>query len=103
MAGRKSCCAVWAPQIATAVDQGLTAQRIYQDLVTEYQFVGRYQSVKRFVRRLGATPALPWRRMECEPGLEAQVDFGKGAWIEGDGKRKRPHVFRVVLIPSSGI
>jgi len=96
-AGRKSCCAVWESQIAAAVELGLTAQRIYQDLVTEYQFVGSYQSVKRFVRRLGATIALPWRRMECEPGLEVQVDFGKGAWIEVDGKRKRPHVFRVVL------
>lgn len=96
-AGRISCCVVWAPQIAAAMEQGLTAQRIYQDLVTGYQFVGSYQSVKRFVRRLGVTTALPWRRMECEPGQEMQVDFGKGAWIEVDGKRKRPHVFRVVL------
>ena len=97
VAGRKSCCEVWEPQITTALEQGLSAQRIYQDLVTEYQFAGSYQSVKRFVRRLGATTPLPWRRMECEPGLEVQVDFGKGAWIEVAGKRKRPHVFRVVL------
>lgn len=97
VAGRKSCCEIWEPQITTALEEGLSAQRIYQDLVTEYQFAGSYQSVKRFVRRLGATTTLPWRRMECEPGLEAQVDFGKGAWIEVDGKRKRPHVFRVVL------
>jgi len=97
VAGRKSTCAVWAPQITTALAQGLTAQRIYQDLVTEYQFGGSYQSVKRFVRQLGATLPLPWRRMECEPGLEMQVDFGKGAWIEEGGQRKRPHVFRVVL------
>lgn len=97
VAGRKSSCAVWEPQIAAARELGLTAQRIYQDLVTEYRFAGSYQSVKRFVRRLGATTVLPWRRMECEPGLEVQVDFGKGAWIESDGKRKRPHVFRVVL------
>src|SRR5580698_1108662 len=97
VAGRKSCCEVWEPQITTALEQGLSAQRIYQDLVTEYQFAGSYQSVKRFVRRLGASTPLPWRRMECEPGQEVQVDFGKGAWIEVAGKRKRPHVFRVVL------
>ena len=97
VAGRKSHCAIWEPQITTALAQGLTAQRIYQDLVTEYQFSGSYQSVKRFVRRLGAAQPLPWRRMECEPGLEMQVDFGKGAWITVDGQRKRPHVFRVVL------
>jgi transposase len=97
LAGRKSSCEAWEQQITSALEQGLTAQRIYQDLVTEYQFMGSYQSVKRFVRRLGATTPLPWRRMECEPGLEVQVDFGKGAWIEVAGKRKRPHVFRVVL------
>ena len=97
VAGRKSCCELWEQQISKALEQGLTAQRIYQDLVTEYQFIGSYQSVKRFVRRLGATTPLPWRRMECEPGVEVQVDFGKGAWIEVDGKRKRPHVFRIVL------
>ena len=97
VAGRKSHCAVWEAQITAALDQGLTAQRIYQDLVTGYQFSGSYQSVKRFVRRLGAAQPLPWRRMECEPGLEMQVDFGKGAWIEAGGQRQRPHVFRVVL------
>jgi hypothetical protein len=35
--------------------------------------------------------------MEVEPGAEAQVDFGQGAWVVVDGKRKRPHLFRVVL------
>ena len=97
VAGRKSTCTVWEPQIAAALALGLMAQRIYQDLVTEYQFSGSYQSVKRFVRQLGATLPLPWRRMECEPGLEMQVDFGKGAWVEEGGQRRRPHVFRVVL------
>ena len=41
---------------------------------------------------------LPFRRMECEAGEEAQVDFGTGAWIElPDGKRRKSHVFRIVL------
>ena len=53
LAGRKSCCEVWEAQIATALEAGLSAQRIYQDLVVTYQFAGSYQSVKRFVRRLG--------------------------------------------------
>ena len=47
VAGRKSCCAVWEAQIVAARELGLTAQRIYQDLVTEYQFTGSYQSVIR--------------------------------------------------------
>jgi transposase len=36
--------------------------------------------------------------MECEPGAETQVDFGRGAPIVGpDGKRKSTWVFRIVL------
>jgi hypothetical protein len=35
--------------------------------------------------------------MECEPGQEAQVDFGRGAWIIQDGRKRRTHVLRVVL------
>jgi transposase len=35
--------------------------------------------------------------MEVEPGMEAQIDFGQGAWVLVDGKRKRPHLFRIVL------
>jgi hypothetical protein len=40
---------------------------------------------------------LPFRRLECSLGEEAQVDFGQGAWIEEQGRRYRPHVFRIVL------
>jgi hypothetical protein len=36
--------------------------------------------------------------MECEPGLEAQVDFGRGAWVINEaGQRRRPHLLRVIL------
>ena len=57
-----------------------------------------YHSVRRFVARLGVKTPVPFRRMECGPGEEVQVDFGQGAFIvDGDGKRRRPHVFRIVL------
>jgi len=39
-------------QIEAAVVVGLSAQRIYQDLVCDHGFVGSYQAVKRFVRQL---------------------------------------------------
>ena len=97
VAGRKSSCEAWVEQIASALEQGLSAQRIYQDLVADHQFGGSYQSVKRFVRRLGARLPLPFRRMECAPGHEVQVDFGQGAWVIENGKRRRPHLFRIVL------
>jgi transposase len=53
--------------------------------------------VKRFVRRLESVVELPFRRMEVEPGQELQVDFGQGAWVIENEKRRRPHLFRVVL------
>lgn len=34
--------------------------------------------------------------MEVEPGQEGQVDVGTGAWIEEDGRKRRPHILRVV-------
>lgn len=97
-AGRPSDCAPWRRVIEAKLDQGLTAQRIYQDLVTEHGFAGSYYSVRRFTRRLGQGRPLPFRRLECGPGEEAQVDFGTGAPIRtAEGRLRRPHVFRIVL------
>src|SRR5271169_1576235 len=95
--GRVSHCEPFETFIQAGLDGGLSAQRIYQDLVSEQKFVGSYDSVKRFVRQLAAVNPLPFRRMESEPGHEAQVDFGQGAWVVEDGRRRRPHVLRVVL------
>jgi hypothetical protein len=54
--------------------------------------------VRRFLARLGRKQELPFRRMECGPGEEAQVDFGRGATlVDADGSRRYPHVFRIVL------
>ena len=60
-------------------------------------FTGSYQAIKRFVRRLRQTQPVPFVRMEVMPGVEAQVDFGQGAWVVAAGKRKRSHLFRMVL------
>jgi hypothetical protein len=84
--------------ILAKLEQGLSATRIYQDLVAEHGFGAKYHSVRRFVRQLGQATPLPFRRMECAPGEEAQVDFGRGAPLIGpDGKRRVPHVLRVIL------
>lgn len=96
--GRRSGCDPWRAIIIEKLEQGLTAQRIWQDLKLEHGFADSYQSVQRFVRRLRASTPAPFRRMECEPGEEVQIDFGKGAPIvTPDGKRRRPHLFRIVL------
>ncbi len=96
-AGPDSLCEPWKESIQAALAAGLSIQRVYQDLVAEHQFAGSYDSVWRFVRRLETGLALPFRRMEVEPGAELQVDFGQGAWVIENGKRKRPHLFRGVL------
>jgi transposase len=91
-------CERWRPSILVKLEAGLTAQRIYQDIVAEEGFEGSYYSVSRFVRKLGLAVPLPFRRMECEAGAEAQVDFGTGARIvEADGGSHPSHVLRVVL------
>jgi transposase len=96
--GRPSECELFQPVILEKLQQELSAQRIYQDLTVEHGFTGSYDSVKRFVRHLGRSHALPMRRMECAAGEEAQVDFGSGAPVIGpDGKRRRTYVFRIVL------
>ena len=76
--GRRSWCEPYQQIIQEKLTQGLSAQRIWQDLAAD-GFEGSDQSVRRFCRRIRATIALPMRRIECEPGVEAQVDFGTGA------------------------
>lgn len=84
----RSQCERWRPQILEALSQGLSAQRIFQDLVREFEFTGSYDAVKRFVRFVGRTTELPFRRMENAPGEEMQVDFGQGAWVVDTEGRK---------------
>jgi len=96
-AGPDSLCEPWKQLIEAALNAGLSVQRIHQDLVAGHQFAGSYDSVWRFVRKLERTLELPFRRMEVEPGIELQVDFGQGAWVIENGKRRRPHLFRAIL------
>jgi transposase len=95
--GRLSACEPYAEIVRSKLEVGLTAQRIFQDLRTDTGFTGSYSSVKRYVHRLGAVTPLPFRRMECAPGEEAQVDFGAGPWIVVDGRRRRTKVLRIIL------
>ena len=96
--GRRSHCEAHRDQIVAKLGAGLSGVRIWQDLCDERGFAGSYESVKRFIRPLREACPLPFRRMECAPGAEAQVDFGKGAPVVGpDGRRRRPHVIRMVL------
>ena len=104
--GPASRCEPFRDTIIAALERGLSYQRIWQDL-HEDGFAGRYDSVKRYARRLAQANPLPFRRMECEPGAEVQVDFGTGAPViipAGEPlpmgvktRRRKTHVFRMVL------
>ena len=93
-----SLCTPFRETILAKLAQNLSAQRIFQDLILEHGFEGKYHSVRRFVAKLNQSTPLPFRRMEVAPGEEAQIDFGTGApIIDANGKRRRTHVLRVIL------
>lgn len=103
---RPSQCEPFRATILAKLEQGLSAKRIHQDLVAEHGFADAYHSVRRFVRHLRGERPLPHRRMECEPGAEAQIDFGSGAPVivpvdpnerHGKTRRRHTHVLRIVL------
>ena len=83
IAGSRSLCGAFREVIAPMLELGLSAQRIYQDLVAGHGFGGSYPSVSRYVARLKAQePERVWR-IECASGEELQVDFGLGAPLPG--------------------
>jgi transposase len=97
--GPPSECEPYRELLLAKIEQGFQAKRIHQDLVEDHgESAPSYYSVRRFVARLMRKTPLPFRRMETEPGEEAQVDFGTGAPVRtADGKIRRPWVFRIVL------
>ena len=60
----RSLCLVHQDSILEKLEQGLTAQRKYQDLCQEHGFTGKYSSVRRFVRQLSERSEPAFRRME---------------------------------------
>jgi transposase len=96
--GRRSTCEGYRGVIEGLLEKGLSAERIWRELRDDHGFGHSYEAVKRFVRRLKASvPKRVWR-MECEPGEEAQVDFGLARTLRtADGKLRYTNVLRVKL------
>jgi transposase len=84
--------------ILEKLGEGLTLQRVWQDLVDEYGYGASYESVKRYVRTVAPT-CRAVGVFHCAPGAEAQVDFFRGAPTldTGTGEWRRPWVFRMTL------
>ena len=95
-----SSCEAHRDFIELSLSKGRNAKAIYQDLVDEYGFRSRYQSVKRFVRQLKASTG----QQACPvivtaPGEEAQVDYGSGPMVRDpkSGGYRRTRLFVLTL------
>lgn len=96
--GRQSQCWKHRDFIEDSYKQGLTIERIHQDLKVQYGFTGSYYSVRRFVHSLGIDEQERIFRMECEPGEEGQIDYGTMYLVEGSkGRPKKVHLLMVTL------
>ena len=83
-------CEDYRSRIAGAVDKGVCAKVIWEEIQGE-GFKGGYASVKRFVRKLkaAATPPVLVGTIETGPGQEAQVDYGEGPLVRDPGRGGR--------------
>lgn len=87
----------FVPSIKLKFTQGLTAQRIYQDLIEENDYTGSYDSIKRYLRRVKKKTPHFFERLPVFPGREAQVDFSQGPLIDKGTVKKRCWLFKMTL------
>jgi transposase len=93
-------CEPFLPFIELSLAKGRNAKAIWQDLVDDHGFTGRYASVKRFVRQLhGGMAVEPRAVIVTQPGEEAQVDYGAGPMVrdERTGRYRRTRLFVLTL------
>lgn len=76
-------CEPYRQQIVPLVEQGLSAKRIWQDLVRDGAKL-KYDSVQRFVRKLTHVRELPFRPwgQNIPPGLEGRKKGMPERWLE---------------------
>ena len=95
-----SVCEPYRDFIELSLSKGRNAKAIYQDLVDDHGFTGRYSSVKRFVRRCRGKQ-IPEARavILTPPGEESQVDYGAGPMVRDphSGRYRRTRLFVLTL------
>jgi transposase len=95
-----SACEPYREVIELGLSRGRNAMAIWQDLVDDHGFTGRYNSVKRFVGKLrGITTPEARVVIETAAGEEAQVDYGDGPMVRdpNTGKYRRMRMFVLTL------
>jgi hypothetical protein len=95
----RSSCEPYRSFIEAEAAKGRNAVAIYQDLVEHHGYDGAYNAVKRFVGKLRPAQPKVSCRFETDPGQEAQVDYGEGAFTRHPqtGKYRRPRLFVMKL------
>ena len=83
--------------IEIQVNKGLSKQRIYQDLIREYQFSGSYSTVRDYINKISDVSKKAYMVLTALPGEEAQVDYGYIGTIKVNGKPRKAWVFIMVL------
>lgn len=78
---------------------GRNAMAIYQEMVDEKGFAGRYNSVMRFAARLRVREPEQFDRLSFAPGEEMQVAYGEGAptLVPGTDRYRKPRLFVATL------
>ncbi len=95
-----SACEPYRELIEQAVARGRNAMAIWQDLVDDHGFPGRYASVRRFVVKLrGQRTPEAHPVIVTAPGEEGQVDYGDGPMVRHPltGKYRRTRLFVFTL------
>jgi len=95
-----SACEPYRELIELALGRGRNAMAIWQDLVDQQQFPGRYASVRRFVIKLrGQRTPEAHPVIVTAPGEEGQVDYGEGPMVRHPvtGKYRRTRLFVFTL------
>jgi transposase len=96
--GRTSQCVAYKTEIKEWYESGLSIERIHTDLKLKHDYEGSYHSVYRFVKGLDDSGSKRVHRMECEPGQEAQIDYGTlHLPIGANGRLKKVHILLVTL------
>lgn len=99
-APRASACEPYRELIEQALARGRNAMAIWQDLVDDHGFPGRYASVRRFVLKLrGERRPQAHPVIVTAPGEEGQVDYGDGPMVRHPltGKYRRTRLFVFTL------
>jgi len=98
IAGSQALARPYAELIEAGLSRGLTAQRIWQDLVEMEAYPHGYQTVQRYARKFKRRRPEVADVMEHPAGEEGQMDFVRGApTLDATGHWRRPWVMRITL------